>query len=134
MESVQDPSSFQVILCGASAYDRKYYFNEQFDRLPESIKEELHIMCVLFTEEIGGVFTVGFNPYGEVELSTQCDEGDLLYDDIGCGLMIKKLRREKEELFESLSIYFKVTYLHQDPAQFLDMEDDPGDTEGGQDE
>ena len=134
MESVQDPSSLQVILCGASAYDRKYYFNEQFDKLPESIKEELHIMCVLFTEEIGGVFTVGFNPYGEVELSTQCDEGDLLYDDIGCGLMIKKLRREKEELFESLSIYFKVTYLHQDPAQFLDMEDNPGDAEGGQEE
>lgn len=118
-----DPSAYQVILCGASAYDQKYYFNEQFDRLPDSIKEELHIMCVLFTEEIGGVFTVGFDPYGDVELSTQCDEGDLLYDDIGCGLMIKKLRKEKRELFESLSIYFKVTYLHQDPAQFLDDED-----------
>ena len=127
---VQDPSAYQVILCGASAYDQKYYFNEQFDRLPESIREELHIMCVLFTEEIGGVFTVGFDPYGNVELSTQCDEGDLLYDDIGCGLMIKKLRREKRELFESLSIYFKVTYLHQDPAQYL-TEEDLGE-EGGE--
>ena len=119
----QDPSNYQVILCGASAYDQKYYFNEQFSALPESIKEELQIMCVLFTEEIGGVFTVGFNPYGDVEMSTQCDEGDLLYDDIGCGLMIKKLRQQKRELFESLSIYFKVTYLHEDPGKYLEEEE-----------
>ena len=36
-----------VVLCGASAYEQKYYFNQDFDSLPESIKQELHIMCVL---------------------------------------------------------------------------------------
>ena len=39
-----------MILCGANAYEQKYYFNEKFDKLPQSIKDELHIICVLFTE------------------------------------------------------------------------------------
>ena len=41
-----------VVLCGASAYEQKYYFNKDFDSLPDHVKKELQIMCVLFTEEI----------------------------------------------------------------------------------
>ena len=47
-----------TVLCGANAYEKKYYFNEKFSGIPDSIKEELHIICVLFTEEIGGIFTI----------------------------------------------------------------------------
>ena len=46
----------RVVLCGANAYEQKYYFNEQFTGIPQSIQDELHIICVLFTEEVGGVF------------------------------------------------------------------------------
>ena len=56
--------NYRVVLCGANAYEKKYYFNNKFDKIPENIKEELHIICVLFTEEVGGVFTIGFTPYG----------------------------------------------------------------------
>ena len=45
----------RVVLCGANAYEQKYYFNEQFKGIPQSIQDELHIICVLFTEEVGGV-------------------------------------------------------------------------------
>ena len=48
----------RIVLCGANAYEQKYYFNEKFAGIPESIKEELHVICVLFTEEGGGVFTI----------------------------------------------------------------------------
>ena len=82
-----DAESFRVVLCGANAYEKKYYFNNKFDKIPENIKEELHIICVLFTEEVGGIFTIGFTPYGEVEMDTQKEEGDLLYDDIGAELL-----------------------------------------------
>ena len=42
-----------VVLCGANSYEQKYYFNEEdFGSLPESIKKELHIMCVLYTEDV----------------------------------------------------------------------------------
>ena len=85
------------MICGANAYDKKYYFNKKFDRLPENIKEELHIICVLFTEECGGVFTISFTPFGHVEFDTQHEEGDLLYDEISARLLIKEIRRTHPE-------------------------------------
>lgn len=43
------------VLCAASAYDKKFYLDEAFDRLPGHIKDELKIMAVLFTEDVGGI-------------------------------------------------------------------------------
>ena len=96
------------ILCGANAYEQKYYFNEKFSRLPDSIKEELHIMCVLFTEEVGGVFMIGFDDDGTLMLITDADEEDILYDEIGAGLLVKEVRKRREELFESLEKFYSV--------------------------
>lgn len=96
------------VLCGASVYEQKYFFNHAFDKLPESIKKELNIICVLFTEEIGGIFTIGFDEDGELVLSTQADEEDILYDEIGSGLMVKEIQNSRQELFESLSMFYKL--------------------------
>ena len=60
----------KIVLCGANAYEKKYYFNKEFDKIPESIKEELHIICVLFTEEVGGIFTFCFDEEGNLEMET----------------------------------------------------------------
>jgi len=120
---MEDDRNYRIILCGSSAYDRKYYFNHQFDELPESIREELQILCVLFTEEVGGVFTVGYTPTGEVIMDSHADEGDLLYDDIGSGLKMKQYQSRHSELFESLSIYYKAKYLHMDLSKLLDEEE-----------
>ena len=95
-----------VILCGANAYEQKYYFNEKFSKLPDPVKEELPIICVLFTEEIGGVFMIGFDDDGHVVLVTDADENDLLYDDIGSGLLVKEVRNRRQELFESLELFY----------------------------
>lgn len=97
-----------VVLCGASAYTRKYYLNQDFDGLPQSIKEELKILCVLFTEDVGGTLTLVFDGEGNLNLRADSDEMDLLYDDIGSVLKIKELQRTKEELLESLELYYKV--------------------------
>ena len=54
-----DMSDDSVVVCGANAYEQKYYFNEEmFGNLPQSVKDELHIISVLFTEEVGGIFTI----------------------------------------------------------------------------
>ena len=115
---------YRIVICGANSYDKKYYFNKKFDNLPTNIKEELHIICVLFTEEVGGIFTIGFTPYGEVEMDTQKEEDDLLYDEIGAELLQKEIRRKKADMFKALSIYFKVTFLHQNAAELLEQEDE----------
>ena len=48
----------KVVLCGANAYEEKYYFNEKFSGIPKSIREELRVICVLITQEAGGIFTI----------------------------------------------------------------------------
>ena len=106
-----------VVLCGASAYEQKYYFNKDFDSLPDHVKKELQIMCVLFTEEIGGIFTLEFDDHGNLQFKTEATEADGFYDDIGGALKIKKLRVEKEELLESLERYNRVFFLGEDVAK-----------------
>ena len=103
----------KTVLCGANAYEMKYYFNQQFNGIPESIKEELHILCVLFTEEVGGVFTIAFEENGNVVLETNADEDDIYYDEISSGLMVGEVRRRRQELFESLSLYYKIFILKE---------------------
>ena len=79
----------EVVLCSASKYTEKYYLNPDFEGLPELIRQELQIMCVLFTEEVGGVLMLQYEENGNLNFITEYDEGDLLYDEIGSHLKIK---------------------------------------------
>lgn len=117
------------MLCGANAYEKKYYFNEQFSGIPESIREELHIICVLFTEEVGGVFTIAFEEDGNVILETEAEESDIYYDEVGSGLLVGEVRRNRQELFESLSLYYRIFILKEDISGLLneDLTNDSSD-------
>ena len=77
----------KVVLCGASSYEEKYYFNEDFSALPEEVKRELKILCVLFVSEVGG---------------------------IGSGLKIKSIQKEKRELLASLELFYRVFVLNEE--------------------
>ena len=101
----------KIVLCGANAYEQKYYFNQDFDSLPESIKQELHIMCVLYTEDIGGILTLEYDDNGSLQFKTVALDSDAMYDDIGSVLKIKQLQTEKRELLQSLEMYYKVFFL-----------------------
>ena len=109
----------RVVLCVSNAYEQKYYLNEDFEGLPKSIKNELKIMCVLYTEDVGGILSLVFEEDGTLVFEVNSDEGDLLYDEIGSVLLIKKLQEEKKELLESLELYFKVFFLGEDPAKLI---------------
>ena len=102
------------VLCAASAYDRKYYFNNRFSMLPEQVQDELHIACVVFTDDVGGYISMFFEDDGTLMIDTGCDEGDYLYDEIGAGLLSRKMQREKQELFEQLELFYRVCILKQD--------------------
>ena len=103
-----------VVLCASNSYEKKYYFNPDFDKLPEDIKNELKIMCVLFTEEVGGILDLEFDDDGTLLFKSTADEGDLLYDEIACGRLVKKNQYEKRELLESLEMFYKVFFLGLD--------------------
>lgn len=104
----------KVTLCASSAYEKKYYLNEDFASLPDQVKNELQIMCVLYTEEVGGILTMTFDEYGTLEFVVEYDEGDLLFDEIGSDLKIKEMRRTKQDLLEALEMYYRVFFLGED--------------------
>ena len=74
------------------------------------------MICVLFTEEVGGIFTIVFDEDGTILLETNAQEDDLLYDEIGSGLLVGEIRRNRQELLESLQLYYRVFILHDKSA------------------
>ena len=106
--------SEKVVLCGANSYEEKYYFNPDFDQLPEAVQEELKIMCVLYVHDVGGILTLVFDEDGELNFEVTAQEGDPMFDDIGSHLKIKQLQREKEELLEALQMFYKVFLLGEE--------------------
>lgn len=115
-------SSAPLILCGANAYEQKYYLDPRFTSLPTQIQEELRILCVMYVEEIGGIFTMEFNENGQLLLKTAAAENDFMYDDIGSQLRIKQLMSDKQELFASLELYYKVFIKGDIPAELQEGE------------
>lgn len=102
------------VLCGANSYEQKYYLNPDFESLPESVRNELKIMCVLFTEDVGGILTLVFDEDGELCFEVTSQENDFFFDEIGSHLKIKELQRTKEDLLEALQIYYKVFFLGEE--------------------
>lgn len=109
-----DQKEDRIVLCGANSYEQKYYFNEQFSNLPESIRQELQIMCVLYTEDVGGILTLEFEEDGSLEFKVTAPESDYLFDEIGSVLKIKQYQMEKRDLLEALEMYYRVFYLGEE--------------------
>ena len=104
----------EMVLCAASSYEQKYYLNPEFESLPEAVKQELQIMCVLYTADVGGVLLLVFDENGNLELKVEHNEGDFSFDESGSVLKIKELQNTKEELFKSLEMFYKVFYLGEE--------------------
>lgn len=116
-------TSDKIVLCGANSYEQKYYFNkEQFGKLPEEIQDDLHVICVLFTEEVGGIFTICFDQAGNLQFETDVADNDYLFDEIGAGLLIREIERNRAELLHSLELYYKVFILHESVEELLKQE------------
>ena len=103
-----------MVLCASNAYEKRYYLNPEFDSLPESVKQELQIMCVLYTEDVCGILVVVYDENGNLELKVDHEENDFFFDEIGRVLKIKELQKTKRELFESLEMFYRVFYLGED--------------------
>ena len=92
----------KVVLCGANSYEEKYYLNPDFEQLPDDVKNELKIMCVLYVHD------------GELCFEVSTEEFDPMFDEIGSQLKIKQLQREKQDLLQALQLYYKVFFLGEE--------------------
>ncbi len=106
--------SNEMTLCVSNSYQKKFYLNEQFDGLPQAVRDELKIMCVLYTEDVGGILELFFEEDGTLQFRTSCEEGDFFYDEIGSVLKIKQYQNERRELLEEIEIYYRIFYLGEE--------------------
>ena len=104
----------KVVLCGANAYEEKYSLNPDFEQLPEEVKNELKIMCVLYVHDVGGILTLVYEEDGELCFEVTSEEFDPMFDDIGSQLKIKELQKEKQDLLQALQLYYRVFFLGED--------------------
>jgi hypothetical protein len=45
---------------------------------------------------------------------------DITYDEITAGLLVREVRRKRQDLFEALGLYYRIYVLHENPADILD--------------
>ena len=83
----------RIVLCAASCYTKKYYLNPEFEALPQAVKDELKIMCVLYTEDVSGTIQLVFDEDGSLQIIVDHSEEDLLYDEIGSALKVKQFQK-----------------------------------------
>ncbi|MCI8416535.1 MAG: hypothetical protein HFI33_03355 [Lachnospiraceae bacterium] len=107
----------RVVLCGANSYEEKYYFNEDFAALPEGIQKELKVLCVLFTSEVGGILTLEFQEDGTLCFQVGSQSDDFFFDEIGSGLKIRQIQKEKAELLQSLELFYRVFFLDEEISE-----------------
>ena len=98
------------ILCGANYYEQKFYLNPVYEALPQTVKDELKIMCVLFVQEVSGIIILEFGEEGDLRIVVTHKEDDLYFDEIGSELKIREMRTKNKELFEQLEAYYDAVY------------------------
>ena len=94
------------ILAAANNKEQKYFMEEEFKFLPDTIKEDLKRICVYMAEKLNCTFLVGFDDNGDVYFETIKHEGDFDFDEIGAELEIKRLQKEELELFRAMVCAF----------------------------
>lgn len=98
----------KIVLAAASFDKQKYYMDEDFLDLPQSIKDEIKTICVVLADKLMCTFIIGFYPNGDVYFETVKSEEILDFDDIGAQLEIKALNKDKAELIKALRLWYLV--------------------------
>ena len=92
----------------ASKYTRKFFWNPDFQDCPKELQQEMQILCVMFTEEVGGIVIVYFDDNGSITMVSSGEEDDPYFDRIGSGLKLEQVKGEKRQLFERIEAYYQL--------------------------
>ena len=98
------------VLAAASCAEQKYFLEQEFEALPESIQEEVRVICVVMAQKLRCTFLMGFTEAGKLYFETVRQEDDFDFDEIGAELEIKRIQREKKELLKALELWYAVYF------------------------
>lgn len=124
LNQVAPTSEQRLVLCAANAYEQKYWLNPLFDKIPDSIKEELRTVCILFTQEAGGVFMLVFDEEGALDCESFAEADDITYDNVSAGLLTGRVRMRRQDMFHMLELFYRIYILHENPTDVLVDDED----------
>lgn len=101
------------VLAGASREKQKYFFDPEFNDLPDAIKLDVKNICIVMAERLGCTFIICFEESGDIVFEIVENEGDIGFDDIGAELEIKSLKSEKKELIKSLKLWYVINKTNE---------------------
>lgn len=100
------------VLSAANFQQQKYFYNEEsYSSLPTEVKKEVKQVVIYLAEKVRGTVSLGFYEDGNVFIECFADEGDLDYDSIGAKLEIDRMTKKRKQLFNALSLWYKVFKL-----------------------
>ena len=85
------------VLCGANYYEQKYYLNPVYEVLPQAVKDELRILCVLFVQEVSGIIVLEFSEEGHLRILVTHKEDDY-YEQILCRVRCRDTECESSSI------------------------------------
>lgn len=96
------------VLAAASYEKQKYYIMPEFKALPDEVKEEIKILCVLAAQKLTCTFVIGFQEEGDIYFETVCAQDQFDFDEIGAGLEINQIKRKHKELLKALQLWYVI--------------------------
>lgn len=110
--NTSDNAEDKIVLSAANCLEQKFFIEPKFSKLPDTIKEELQVICVTLAEKLGCIFMIGFYVAdGEIYFETVQYDDDLNFDYIGSELEIKRIVKQHKELINSLTLWYQVVIL-----------------------
>ena len=101
------------VLAAANNREQKYYMEEEFQFLPDTIKEDLKKICVYLAEKLNCTFIIGFEESSDLYFETVKHADDCDFDEIGAELEIKKIQREELELFRAIELWYVIFFTKE---------------------
>lgn len=103
----------KTILCAISYYKKKYYYNdEDFVAIPVDVKTQVKQVAAFLAEKIHCDIHIGFNEDSSMYIECLVAENDMDYDAIGAKLEIDRIQKQKRDLFQALSLWYRVAKLN----------------------
>lgn len=97
----------EKIVAVANKYKSLYFLDEEFQCLPNEIKDELKIALVLGCEKCNGVIKLFFNKVHDLRLEILKDEDDFNFDEINAKMVLKDIEDKKKELLQKIELFYK---------------------------
>lgn len=81
-------------------------------------------MCVMFTVEIGGIFTMWFDSDGSLQFETEAVDADAMYDEIGGALVDQAVSGGEKGSAGISELYYRVFFLGEEVPEEAFAEED----------